>query len=133
MYMSWWSQVYNRPLKDPVLLSYTLEELIYEYNENQARSEHTITSIDQEGDKIEDDKQQADMDWADMMEEEDRKLEEKKVALKKKKAEQLKQEQEDLDPREDPSNLEWMEEEMKKAKEKHGPEFGDDITVSFDD
>ena len=27
----WWSQKYNRPLKDPLLHSYTLEELAYEW------------------------------------------------------------------------------------------------------
>ena len=28
---SWWSNLYNRPLKDPLLESYTLEELLYEF------------------------------------------------------------------------------------------------------
>ena len=28
---SWWSRTYNRPLKDPLLHSYTMEELIYEF------------------------------------------------------------------------------------------------------
>lgn len=27
----WWCTKYNRPFKDPLLLSYTLEELFYEY------------------------------------------------------------------------------------------------------
>jgi hypothetical protein len=27
----WWCKTYNRPLKDPVLLSYTIDELCYEF------------------------------------------------------------------------------------------------------
>lgn len=30
-YATWWSEKYNRPLKDPLLQSYSIEELIYEY------------------------------------------------------------------------------------------------------
>jgi hypothetical protein len=30
----WWSRKFNRPLKDPLLLSYTLEELAYEWLRN---------------------------------------------------------------------------------------------------
>lgn len=27
----WWCRTYNRPLKDPILLSYTIDELAYEF------------------------------------------------------------------------------------------------------
>lgn len=27
----WWCQTYNKPLKDPILLSYTIDELAYEF------------------------------------------------------------------------------------------------------
>jgi hypothetical protein len=37
---SWWSDKYNRPLKDPLLLSYTLEELLYEFHDKIKREEH---------------------------------------------------------------------------------------------
>ena len=30
----WWCKSYNRPLKDPLLMSYTADELIYEYLRN---------------------------------------------------------------------------------------------------
>ena len=34
---SWWSRTYNRPLKDPLLLSYTTEELLYEFYDRVER------------------------------------------------------------------------------------------------
>jgi len=37
--MCWWSQTYKRPLKDPVLLSYTFEELLFEYYDKIIREE----------------------------------------------------------------------------------------------
>lgn len=37
--MCWWSKTYKRPLKDPILLSYTFEELLYEYYDKIIRDE----------------------------------------------------------------------------------------------
>lgn len=37
--MCWWSKTYKRPLKDPVLLSYTFEELLFEYYDKIIREE----------------------------------------------------------------------------------------------
>jgi hypothetical protein len=37
--MCWWSKTYKRPLKDPILLSYTFEELLFEYYDKIIREE----------------------------------------------------------------------------------------------
>jgi len=126
--MSWWSQTYNRPLKDPILQTYTLEELIYEYNEYNERKASIEISLEQEADKIEEAKEQKAHDWADEMEKEDILIEAAKAKAKADKAVK-----EQSDPREDPKNLEWMEKEIQKAKEKHGDDFGEDIKMDFND
>jgi len=123
MYISWWSQNYNRPLKDPLLLSYTLEELIYEYHEQQERKASQSAEQEQDADKIEEAKEQADTAWADKMEAEEAAEEAAKEAAK---AEQL-------DPSLHPDNVEWMQQQIEKAKEEMGPSFGEDLKVSFDD
>ena len=53
---SWWSKLYNRPLKDPVLLSYTLHELLYEYYDRLERERAEIVKREQEADTIEESK-----------------------------------------------------------------------------
>jgi len=34
---SWWSRTYQRPLKDPILATYTFEELAYEFFDHKER------------------------------------------------------------------------------------------------
>jgi hypothetical protein len=72
---SWWSKLYNRPLKDPVLLSYTLEELIYEFYDRIERDKAEQERLEQDDVKIEVEKEKADMDWAERMEREEREAE----------------------------------------------------------
>ena len=68
---SWWSRYYNRPLKDPLLQQYTLEELAYEY---YAVSETNVyqKELDNEStDKIEEEKLRQANEWADKMEDDE--------------------------------------------------------------
>ena len=135
MYMDWWSQFYKRPLKDPILQTYTIEELMYEYHTNKERKAAQSTVIEGDADKIEEAKEKADQEWADKMEQEEaREMAAKRAAAEKKKAEaEKKKAAEQQDPREDPENVEWMEQQIEKAKKEMGPEFGKDLKVSFED
>lgn len=116
---SWWSRTYNRPLKDPLLLSYTLEELIYEFYDRIEREKAHQESIEQETDKIEEVKEQEALDWAEQ---------EERKELEALKAEAAKT----SNPTEDPENIKWMEEQIRKAQEVHGETFGEDIEESFE-
>jgi len=107
---SWWSKTYNRPLKDPLLDTYTLFELLYEYKDKVERIRAEEVIIEQETDKIEDAKMDDVLAWA----EEEERLE-KEAAEAAHKAQLEKDEQ-------------WMVEELKKEK---GDGFGDDIDLSF--
>lgn len=118
---SWWSRTYNRPLKDPVLLSYTLEELLYEFYDRIERDKAEEERRNLETDRIEDDKERAVLDWAEA--EEKRELEAMKAEAGKVKKE---------DPTKDPDNIAWMEEQIQQAKEKFGDSFGEDIEESFE-
>ena len=120
---SWWSRIYNRPLKDPVLLSYTLEELIYEFYDKVERNKAELERAHSENDKIEEDKEKAVLDWAE--EEEKKELD----ALKSKASTQEKQPT--LDPAKDPKNIAWMEEQIQKSKAIFGESFGEDIDEEF--
>ena len=115
---SWWSRTYNRPLKDPVLLSYTIEELIYEFFDRLERAKAEEERINEEKDKIEEDREKETLDWAE--EEEKKEL----VALNKTKASAHAPSKEDI---------EWMEAYMEKAKEEHGEDFGEDISIDFEE
>ena len=128
MYLqSWWSRTYNRPLKDPLLKTYTLEELIYEFYDRIERQKAQQEQLEQEGDKIDQAKEKAALDWA---EEEER----KELA-----AEAAKKLQKDgasssaIDPSKDPSNIAWMEQQMAEAKQHFGEDFGEDIDDNFED
>jgi hypothetical protein len=125
---SWWSKLYNRPLKDPLLLSYTLEELLYEFydrverlaaEEERSHKEETATEETREKDV---------MDWIDE--------EERKEAQKEAQANKLKVESEKkppVDPTKDPANIKWMEEQIKLAKQHLGDDFGEDLEINFDE
>lgn len=100
-----------------MLLSYTLEELLYEYYDRIERELAQKERLELENDKIEDDKLQADLDWAEK--------------------EELKEMQKDLatskqDPTKDPDNVRWMEEQLKAAKAQFGESFGEDVDDNFE-
>jgi hypothetical protein len=122
---SWWSRLYNRPLKDPLLQEYTLEDLLYEFYdriERRAAEEERQKQgeIDQEVAK-----EKADLDWAEKMEQEE-------LAQMKAKA-AAEEAAKKVDPTKDPENVKWMEEQMRIAKEQFGDTFGEDVELKFDD
>jgi hypothetical protein len=117
---SWWSRTYNRPLKDPILATYTLEELIYEFYDRVERKQAEKDRAEEETDKIEMDKEQADLDWAEKEEMKELAAEKAKEAPKP-------------DPTKDPDNIKWMEEQIANAKKVHGETFGEDIVDNFED
>jgi len=124
----WWSKKFNRPLKDPVLLSYTSEELIYEYYDHIEREKAEQARLEEDDDKIEDSKLQEALDWAEAEEKKDI----ENLRLKAEKERATKEIEEEFeDPMADPSNREWVEEQLRKAKETHGEDFGEDLNLDF--
>ena len=98
---SWWSKHYNKPLKDPILQTYTIEELLYEYYDKIERVKYEKYLSE----KVEHDSEQAKLDstmkWAD---EEEKKEEE--------------------------SMKEWMDKKLQEEKEKYGESFGEDLVLN---
>ena len=125
--MNWWCNHYNRPLKDPLLQQYTTEELAYEYyliNEYDVVREEKAKAED---DRIEEARLQEAEDWADMMEAEEEA--ERKAAEERKKA----KEEPEFDPVNNPEQREWMEKEIEKNKLFFGEDFGEDVSLKFED
>ena len=122
---SWWSRTYNRPLKDPILQTYSLEELLYEFYDRVERNTAEEERLEHEDDKIEEDKERATIDWAEQ--EERKELE----ALKAQASKQ--EEQPALDPLKDPDNIKWMQDQIELAKAVHGESFGEDIKDDFEE
>lgn len=121
---SWWSRTYNRPLKDPLLLSYTLEDLLYEFYDKIERRAAEEERSESDSVKIEEDKEKAVIDWAEQ--EEKKELD----ALKSKAAEE--ESKPTQDPAKNPDNVAWMEEQLNKGKQVFGDTFGDDIEEEFE-
>jgi len=115
--MLWWSTHYKRPLKDPLLLSYSIEELMYEYYIHMEKNRFEQEQFQAESDRIEEDKEKADEDWADEME---RQEAEELIA----KAEAKKQKE---DPTQDPEHQDWI----KKQLEDGDTMFGQDLDIDF--
>lgn len=122
---SWWSRKYNRPLKDPLLASYTLEELLYEFHNHIERAKAAEKQLEQEGDRIEDEVKQANLDWAEQ--EELKELEQLKSMAA---AQEKKDDEKPHKPTKE--DIEWMEQKMKEAKEVYGDSFGEDIEEDFE-
>ena len=122
---SWWSRTYNRPLKDPVLLTYTLEELVYEFYDKIERRSAEEERSESDSVKIEEDKEKGVLDWAEQ--EEQKELETLKAKAAAEEEAKLTQ-----DPTKDPANIAWMEEQLKQAKDLLGESFGEDIEESFE-
>lgn len=121
---SWWSRTYNRPLKDPILQTYSTEELLYEFYDRIEREKASEESTEEESDKIEQAKEQIALDWAEQ--EEKRELEE----LAKKEAGKSVAE---VDPTQDPNNQKWMQEQLREQKRLLGDDFGEDMDFSMGD
>jgi septin family protein len=108
---SWWAKTYNRPLKDPLLQTYTLEELYYEYRDRVEREEYAQEATEEAADNIEQKKLDEAAAWAAAEEE-------------KELAEAAKQEISDDDKA-------WMEEQIRQAKAAYGEDFGENLEVDF--
>lgn len=118
---SWWSNTYNRPLKDPLLESYTLEELLYEFYDRMERQKATQERLAQDDVKIEEAKEKEVLDWAEA--EEKKELEEmQKLA-----------DQASKDPTQSPENIKWMQEQLAAAKQLYGDSFGEDVDENFEE
>ncbi len=115
---SWWSNHYDRPLKDPVLQSYTLEELLYEYHDKVERRKAEEDISEKDADRMEEGRIQDNLDWA---EEEERK-----------ELEALKQSEADEAQRKAEEQIE-IERQIEIAKDTKGGDFGDDIDTDFRD
>lgn len=118
---SWWCTTYNRPLKDPVLESYTLEELLYEFYDRMERRKAADERLAQEDVKIEEAKEKEVLDWAE--------------AEEKKELEEMQRLADEAgnDPSKLPENVKWMQEQLAKAKEVFGDNFGEDIDADFEE
>jgi hypothetical protein len=116
----WWSNKYNRPLKDPLLQEYTIEELYYEYRLGIEFNEAEKEKVIEESDKIEEQKENDALAWADA--EEAKELEELKNKNVNNKEVKITNEDE-----------EWMKKQIESAKETYGDSFGEDITEDFSD
>ncbi len=106
------------------MLSYTTEELVYEFYDRIERQKAQEEALEQEGVKIEEEKEKADEDWAEKMEREEREAEMRASAAKS-------EEKPIVDPTKDPANIAWMEEQLRAAKQVHGETFGEDIEEEF--
>lgn len=123
---SWWSRTYDRPLKDPLLLSYSLEELYYEFLDRRERETAATERLEEESDKIEDKKIEDAQAWA---EEE----EAKELAAWQAKSNKTKPEVDSKPGSWEPSpeDIEWMNKEVEQAKAEFGEGFGEDINEVF--
>jgi hypothetical protein len=121
---SWWSRVYNRPLKDPLLLEYTLEELLHEFYDRSERAAAEEERVKAGEVQEETAKEQEVLDWAE--EEEKRELEAQARAA-------AATTDKPVDPAKEPDNIRWMDEQIRKAKAELGDDFGSDLELNFDE
>lgn len=117
---SWWSKTYNRPLKDPILESYHVYELAYEYFDKSERLKAQLVVSEQEADRIEDEKVQNALDWA--AEEERREAEE--LAAKRALEAEAEEERKRLQEQDEG----WMIAQLKKQ---YGDDYGEDISLDM--
>lgn len=104
-------------------MSYSTEELLYEYYDHIERDKVEQYKLEEESDKIEDDKLQQALDWAEQ--------EEKKDLERLQKEGQNKPKEDVEDPMLNPENQKWVEEQLEKAKDQYGDEFGEDVNLDF--
>lgn len=118
-------------MKDPLLESYTLEELLYEFYDKIERKLAREELKQKQEDEKEDKKLQESIDWAEKMEREELEAEAAKDAAKASKAPKATASAPNKNPAEDPDNIKWMQEQIEKAKAQYGQSFGEDIDESF--
>lgn len=107
-----------------MLLSYTLEELLYEFYDRIERlaaeeeREHLQETI------TEDAKEKEVEDWIAEEERKEAQANDPKVKSEEKPP---------ADPTKDPANIKWMEEQIRLAKQHLGDDFGEDLELNFDE
>jgi hypothetical protein len=116
----WWSNKYNRPIKDPLLQEYTIEELYYEYRLHDEYSKAVNEKETEEQEKVEEQRTYDALAWAE--EEEAKEL-----------AEQQNQGHDDESVKITNDDKEWMQQQIEAAKATYGDSFGEDITEEFSD
>ena len=105
-------------MKDPILESYTLYELLYEYYDKIERTTLTEELLELETDKIEQDREQETVDWAEEEERKEREaIEAERAASEAEEAERVAKEEQ------------WM---LEQLKAEHGDDFGKDIETDFE-
>jgi hypothetical protein len=126
---SWWSRTYNRPLLDPLLQTYTLDQLLYEYYDRIERHAAEQEAVSNEETKKEEDRDKEAQDWADKMEQEELSA----AAAAAQGTQPANAEVQPAgDPTKDPANVKWMEEQIQMHKQQFGPTFGEDIQEDFE-
>ena len=121
---SWWYRRYERPLKDPILLSYTTEELLYEFYDFIERKKAAEKLSEEDDDRIEEERRQEAFDWAEQ--EEQKELNELNSGKIKPEPEQ------EVKPNITDADRAWMEQKLEEAKELYGEDFGQDIEEDFE-
>ena len=119
---AWWSRQYNRPLKDPLLLTYTLEELLYEFYDYVERQKAQEEHDDGDDDRIVEQRRKQALDWAEQEEQ-------RELANLKKELNTAEPKQEGFKPSKD--DLDWVNKQLDEAKKLHGESFGEDIEEDF--
>ena len=97
-------------MKDPILSSYTFEELVYEYYDHRERDAAIEEQREEETDKIEDAKLDEALKWAEEEEAKEARLVAQPPTI---------------------TDEAWMEKQLAAEKEKHGETFGEDIAEEF--
>jgi hypothetical protein len=116
----WWSNKYNKPIKDPLLQEYTVEELYYEYRLHNEYAKAVNEKETEEQEKIEEQKADDALAWAEAEE-------------AKELAEQQNQDDNGKDVKITNEDEKWMRQQIEAAKATYGDSFGEDITEEFSD
>jgi len=104
-------------------MSYTTEELLYEYYDVIERELASQESAEQESDNIDKKKIDETLDWAEK---------EEKAELEQLKKMQEAKGAQPVDPMSDPANKAWVEKQLlEEAKQQYGEDFGEDIDTDF--
>lgn len=107
-----------------MLLSYTLEELLYEfYDRIERMAAEEERSVKAET-LTEDAKEKEVLDWIAEEERKEAQGNAPKVQSDNKPP---------VDPTKDPANVKWMEEQIRLAKQHLGDDFGEDLELTFDE
>lgn len=114
-------------MKDPLLASYTMEELMYEYLDHTSRNEAAEEVQEQKQEEAESSKYDEALRWAEEEEAKD------KARIASKLPENTQEKNEPSNPINSltPEDVKWMEEQLLKEKTVLGDDFGEDFSGEF--